>query len=123
MTKIAYNACYGGFSLSNEAFEMLLDLKGIEWEKEKHPGVTHIFDYWHKGSSRSHSDYLSIYAFCENRKDPDLIKVIETLGRKANGSCADIKITELPEGTFYRIDEYDGMEAVLTVSDYDWNIA
>ena len=35
MTKIAYNGCYGGFELSNLAFQALLDRKGIAWEREE----------------------------------------------------------------------------------------
>jgi len=29
----------------------------------------------------------------------------------------------LEPGTQYRIDEYDGMESVMTIDDYEWSIA
>jgi hypothetical protein len=31
--KIVINRCWGGFGLSDAAWEMLFDRKGIEWEK------------------------------------------------------------------------------------------
>jgi hypothetical protein len=52
-----------------------------------------------------------------------LVQVVEELGEKANDSFADLYIVELPAGTVYRIDEYDGRESVMTNDDYDWSVA
>jgi hypothetical protein len=87
--KVAYNRCYGGFSLSDAAKAMLKDRKGIPQE-----------------------DYI-----CERsmeRHDPDLIAVLEALGQMADGSCADLQIKEIPADyrDFYEIAEYDGYESV-----------
>jgi hypothetical protein len=57
------------------------------------------------------------------RNDPALAQVVEELGDKANGSCAKLRIQEVPAGTLYRIDEYDGSESVMTHDAYDWNVA
>lgn len=46
------------------------------------------------------------------RNDPALIEVVERLGRRANGSFADLKIVEIPDGVEWEIDEYDGSERV-----------
>ena len=35
MTKIVYNDCYGGFSLSDEGFEAYLTRKGVDFVKTK----------------------------------------------------------------------------------------
>jgi hypothetical protein len=48
----------------------------------------------------------------DDRADPLLIKVVEELKEKANGACAELSIVEIPDGTDYEIDEYDGMERV-----------
>ena len=48
----------------------------------------------------------------ENRTDPLLIRVIEELGDMANGRCAKLKVVEIPDGTDYIIDEYDGNEHI-----------
>lgn len=93
MPKIVYNACYGGFSLSHQANEMLKKIKNDP-------------DLYDRGISRH---------------DPDLIKVIEILGlKKASGNCAKLAFEELPSGSQYRIDEYDGMESVATRDSYEW---
>lgn len=46
------------------------------------------------------------------RDDPILIKVVEELGKEANGRCAELKIVEIPDGVEWEIDEYDGVESV-----------
>ena len=107
MTKIAYNNCFGGFGLSDRAFEALLDLKGIKWEKAKDC-------YWKMGRVDEDDAFLSPYSFCNDRRDPDLITVIEELGATANGSCANLQICDLPVGTHYYIHEYDGSETIIT---------
>jgi hypothetical protein len=49
------------------------------------------------------------------RDDPNLIKVIEELGPKANGNCAKLKLVEIPDMVEWEIDEYDGAEHVEEV--------
>lgn len=52
---------------------------------------------------------------CEVRTDKDLIEVIETLGDKADGFCAKLSITEIPDNIQWEINEYDGMEHIAEV--------
>ena len=59
--KVVYNDCYGGFSLSKEAIDWYKELTGKLGE---------------------------ICAYDISRHDPALIKVVETLGIKANGYLA-----------------------------------
>jgi hypothetical protein len=47
-----------------------------------------------------------------DRADPDLIRVVEELGEEASGRFAELHIVEIPDGTAYSIDEYDGLEHV-----------
>ena len=99
MTKIVYNACYGGFGLSEAAKKRYRELKGI-------------------GKS------ADLYDFDLERDDPILVQVVEELGSDAaSGGFANLQIAEIPVGERYRIDEYDGIESVMTVEDYDWSIA
>jgi len=98
MTKIVYNTCYGGFGLSKKAKERYWELKGEPWQ-----------DPWW---------YHEVH-----RADPILVQVVEELGEGANGRDAYLDIRELPAGTLYRIDEYDGMENVITQDEYEWSVA
>ena len=86
--KIVINRCFGGFSLSEEAYKFL----GLEWD-----------GYGYKCTSY------------DDRTDPDLIKCVETLGDKANGSCANLKVIEIPDGVDWEITDYDGLEKVEEV--------
>jgi len=47
-----------------------------------------------------------------DRTDPLLIQVVEELGEKADGDCAELKIIEIPDFIEYYIREYDGNESV-----------
>ena len=59
------------------------------------------------------------------RNDPALVQVVEEMGEAANGDCycSKLKSAEVPAGTQYRIDEYDGLESVMTIDCYDWKVA
>jgi len=98
MTKIVYNACYGGFGLSDEAEIRYREL-----------------------TDNINNEDFDVYDI--DRADPILVQVVEELGDGANGYHARLYITEVPAGTKYRIDEYDGLETVMTIDDYDWKIA
>lgn len=124
--KIAINRCYGGFGLSDEAFELYLKKKGITYgEKVKKFSVSNYYT-----TSKAHYAELCKESInkCGNyslvnksgeyishdieRNDPILIEVIEELGVNANSRYSNIKIVEIPDGTDWKIDEYDGMERV-----------
>lgn len=96
MAKVVFNTCYGGFSLSTAATKRFAELTGrsLQWL----------------------GDDL-------RRDDPALVQVVEELGAAADGRYARLQIKEVPTGTRYRIDEYDGLESVMTVDDYDWSVA
>ena len=123
MTKVAYNDCYGGFSLSNAAYEAWLDRKEIAWEKNPEPRFAFMAEYYKKGQIGVSGASLYHGGFDDLRSDPDLIAVIEELGGTANGSHANLKIAKVKKGVRYRIDEYDGMESVMTIADYTWETA
>ena len=116
MTKIVYNNCYGGFGLSREAVLLGRELSGNPlWG-----GVCLKEDEYAPGK-RIGTDYSGGSGL--DRADPILVQVVEQLGKKANGMCANLVITDIPKGTAYRIDEYDGNESVETMESYNWNIA
>ncbi len=147
MTKVVYNACYGGFSLSHEAIMRYAELKGIKVWPEPYKDFPSLgFEYWivppegrpkllakDEWRTASHDERVASNEAHEKttlastrdlkRSDPVLAQVVEELGAKANGMCAELRIVDLPEGTQYRIDEYDGRETVATRDSYDWETA
>jgi hypothetical protein len=134
MTKVVYNACYGGFSLSKEACQRYWDIKGQQvWIEDTRWGFT----VWlvppeerleeREWSSRTMDERTAYnlayskqtwYNRDVDRHDPVLVQVVEELGKKANGDFAELAIDEV-HGP-YRIDEYDGNESVMTSGNYDW---
>lgn len=91
--KVVFNNCYGGFGLSAKALEMLSSIKG----------------YYVKESD---------FSLAESRIDPDLVYVVEKLGKEANTSYSNLQIKEISEP--YRIEEYDGIESIKHPSDYNF---
>ena len=134
MTKVVYNACYGGFSLSKEACQRYWDIIGQQvWIEDSQWGFT----VWlippeerlekKPWGSRTmderiayHLEYSKQTWYNRNvdRHDPVLVQVVEELGDKANGEYAKLAIEEV-HGS-YRIDKYDGNESVMTSGDYNW---
>ena len=82
MIKIVINRCYGGFQLSIAAQQLL--------------GITTPYP---------RDDIIK-------RDDPKLIAVVEQLGENAQEGFSHLKIVEIPDGSFWKIEEYDGMEHV-----------
>ena len=104
--KIVINACYGGFSLSDDAIMRYADLKGINL----------VVDTPEKLISFYYKDFISTENFFHDgdipRDDPALVQVVEELGEKASDSCAKLRIVEIPDDVEWEIDEYDGSEWV-----------
>lgn len=93
---VAVNRCFGGFSLSEKAVELL----------RTRLGDPKIQSY----SFQSYYDDDDEYP----RHHPVLIEVINELGEEVNGSFAQIEIDYIEQKYkgFYSISEYDGMEGV-----------
>ena len=138
MTKIVYNACYGGFSLSDVGVRRYAEIKGIALYTNEQYGFTHYYlcppEEYDRINAEEQANPVSPGRFIRSnemyfsdrdieRNDPILVQVVEELGDAANGRCANLRIAEVPAGTLYRIDEYDGFESVETKDSYDWKVA
>lgn len=88
MPKVVINTCYGGFGLSDKAKDRLREL-GLEFK-------------WQYDIPRHH---------------PLLVQVVEELGEEASDPYAKLKVEEI-NSNLYKIDEYDGLESVLTPGDH-----
>lgn len=52
------------------------------------------------------------------RNNPELVKIVEELGRRAEGNCARLVIEEIPDdATDYFIYDDDGYETLIYVKD------
>lgn len=109
--KVAINNCYGGFNLSDKAFELLLDRKGVEYEKVE-SRYSDIWLYYEKGHVRDDNFFISHDDYYSDRADPDLIEIIEELGENANGYSSSLKIVNIPEGIEWHVYSYDGLEHI-----------
>lgn len=139
MTKVVYNACYGGFGLSREACKRYWELQGKEvwiengdfmgmftvWLVPPEERITLVgAKNWSSMSlterlayNKKHSEQ-TWYDHNVDRHDPILVQVVEELGEKADGYYAKLAIAEVSGA--YRIDEYDGSESVKQPDGYDW---
>ena len=112
--KVAINTCHGGFDLSDAAFEKLLERKGVEFDKKTDDRISGFTHYYQKGRLGDDDAYINHYDFYgeEHRADPDLIAVIEEMGKQADGYFAELKVVEIPDDVEWEIYEYDGDEWV-----------
>lgn len=85
MAKVIINTCYGGFGISNEAREWLLE--------------------------HGMSEGLVNNDHAIPRHNKLLVECIETLGDKANGWASELAVVEI-DSDRYRIEDYDGRESI-----------
>ena len=132
--KIVINRCHGGFGLSEAAMHRYAELKGLTLYPEKDKESGFLTTYWitpkedrpkmlgrdewwqatqeeRVGSNQAHRDN-SLYDKDIPRDDPALIQVVEEMGDEANGRCAELDVTDIPDGVDWQIEEYDGAEWV-----------
>jgi hypothetical protein len=108
--KVAINKCFGGFGLSEQAIERLIELgmtvggEGDDCEITKFSEKATLFA---GGQYYIRDNYTESF-----RSDPRVVQVIEELGDAANGQFARIKIVEIPDGISWQINEYDGQESI-----------
>ncbi len=118
MTKVAYNGCFGGFSLSTKAVLRGREISGNpKWADVVLPGEAYDDGSGVRASNALSSDSHHI-DYEHPRHDPVLVQVIEEMGDEANGTYASLAIEDVSGP--YRIDEYDGNERVMTAADYEW---
>ena len=131
--KLVINKCCGEFSLSEKGVRRYAELKGLPLYVEQDPRFSIIKTYWtvppEKRPEESDGKWASWTteerkahneawekATISNRDIPRddklLVQLVEELGMDANGDCADLKIVEVPDGTEWTIEEYDGREWV-----------
>lgn len=122
MAKVVYNRDFGGFSLSTKAIQWMEE-NGSEETKKM---IKEIRSEAEKICGDGSNDYLTVEAIMSfkiadviERHNKDLVTAVETLGKKANGSCADLSVYEL-KGKDYRISEYDGAETVVEKEDEEY---
>lgn len=137
--KIVINKCYGGFGISNEALHELIKLNASCIESQKFTEYSNSTSdpdwelkedgiWYHRFSAIAinksiidvNNILLSTVYFLKRddsiRSNPDLINIIEKLGKNAGGQFSKLKIVEIPDKVNWEIDEYDGMETVREIS-------
>ena len=59
----------------------------------------------------------------ESTPKSQLMHIVLTYKDVYFGGFEDLVIEWMPEGVYYKIDEYDGYESIVTVDTVDWSIA
>lgn len=124
MKRVVINKCYGGFGLSHKGVMRYAEIKGITL----YPWLDHVTkevygeqavigneELWHHYSTSpvTGEEYEKGSYFSGRdipRDDPALIQLVEEMGEAADGCHAELKIVDIPKGTEYTIEQYDGIE-------------
>ena len=117
--KVVINRKFGGFGLSQEALRELqkrltpdseLVIRETEFDPDNPEAYSKLYMFPDAEEFEGVEDPL-----VSTRSNPQLIEVVEELGSRANGLCADLKIVEIPDDVDVVIEEYDGDEWVSEV--------
>jgi hypothetical protein len=103
--KIVINKCYGGFGISDEAAQYMIDngLVLTDFDPASYG------EDWPEYLGTREKSYIELNV---KRNDPLLIQAVEELGEKSFGNHARLRIVEIPDDVEWEIDDYDGMESV-----------
>ena len=131
--KVILNKCFGGFDVSDAAYELYAKKKGITLYKytenidremtreytrvelgDRVGIMTHYFtcDFGKHPDEKSIDWDKMLYLNSEHREDKTLVEVVEELGKAASGSFGELVVVEIPDGMEYVIDDYDGIETL-----------
>lgn len=127
--KVVVNRCFGGFGLSDEAVENVMNRKGFNcfrYEESMFGGYVRckkfqrsILGFYSTKDLGQEINYIPRESYWYegnlDRDDPDLIAVVEELGERANGRCAELEVVEIPDDVKWEIDDYDGIETIHEV--------
>jgi len=125
MTKVVINQCYGGFGLSDAAYEKLIEW-GVPVRKyvEQVRGPDGLYDsppenegeiIFERDKGNDYVPFLGRYWDTWTRgarSHPLVVRAVEELGDEVNGWCASLAVVEVPDDVEWEISEYDGMEHV-----------
>ncbi len=133
--KVAINNCFGGFGLSEAAYENLIEWgipvrAYIEQPRNPETGLYErvpenegevIFDLdlsprseFGDAARRLRGRYWETW-INESRTHPLVIRAIEELGERASACFARLAVVEIPDGVEWTIEEYDGNEHISEV--------
>ncbi len=139
--KLVINRCYGGFGLSDAAYEKLaewgipvrkyheqerdpetklykeqpLNAGEVIFDRELTPvGENEFNDIYHKykGTGASSKQRYWDTWTRGSRTHPLIIRLVEEMGDEASGFAAQLEVVEIPDGISWEIDEYGGIEHI-----------
>jgi len=137
--KVVINACFGGFGISDAAYEKLHawgvpiqryvnQERGADglylpqpandgeviFDKELTPPGADTFNdiYWKFRDAKVADRYWDAGWLTNNRSHPLLLRLLDEMGDAANGRHAKLRVVEIPDGIEYDIEEYDGREHI-----------
>lgn len=108
--KIVVNRCYGGFGLSEAAWEEYLNRSGKPWYKWDGRFSSPIYSHAPQEEYEESKHFISYYGL--ERNDPLLIQIVEEMGTEADGDYACLEVVEIPDDVDWYIVEYDGNEHI-----------
>lgn len=144
--KLVINSCYGGFGLSPKALKRYLELKDKEayfYKQITYSWEDHGVKLQRVDNLDGLNNELFIYCTTEDqgeilndfpsntfhsryipRNDKHLVQVVEELGAEASSKVSNLKVVEIENGRWYKIDEYDGYESIeYRDIDDEWELA
>jgi len=139
--KVVVNRCFGGFGLSDKAYEWLIahgipvkkykkEVRGADgrFKREPENDGKVIFDrsldedtkenFMSVGKEKyikMRGRYWEVFIWRDERSWPLLVQCVEELGKESWGRCAKLEVVEIPDGIEWEIDEYDGTERIAEV--------
>jgi len=122
MKKIVINTRYGGFGLSDAAYEHLATqyrIPVVAYDEKVLDGPREvIYDRSLTNGLFDDEEHVKVYGRYwdawtnSKRDDPRLVAAVEALGARANGRCAALAVIEIPDNIDWKIEEYDGLEHI-----------
>ena len=114
--KVLINRQWGGFNFSDRAIKLICKMKNLTYVDFAKPKNSHEVGF----------KTFDVDKNPDIRTDKDAVVAVEKLGDAASTRTSSLQVAEIPDGSYYKVTDYDGFETLYysktPIHSYAWQL-